>query len=157
MSGKQCRSWSLCSIWSGSTLFAKTNLAQYKRRNIIVIWYFCRKTSESLPYCEIIVLLLLFFQLMKRMSSTDTPLNTVALLREKQTQEKTPYIVLSGNKGFTYVLLKYSLRHFFFQQNIDIFLFPHKNVYCSTHLKVLAEMLLMIVYNNIFLEKQEKY
>ena len=38
---------------------------------------------------------------MEKMNSTDTPLNTVALLREKQTQEKTPYIVLSGNKGFT--------------------------------------------------------
>lgn len=44
--------------------------------------------------------------LMKRMSSVDTPLNTVALLREKQTQEKTPYIVLSGNKGFTNTMVK---------------------------------------------------
>ncbi|KAL3873610.1 hypothetical protein ACJMK2_036706 [Sinanodonta woodiana] len=44
--------------------------------------------------------------LMKQMSSTDTPLNTVALLKEKQIQEKTPYIVLSGNKGFTNTIVK---------------------------------------------------
>ncbi|ELT94176.1 hypothetical protein CAPTEDRAFT_182381 [Capitella teleta] len=35
--------------------------------------------------------------LMKSMSSTDTPLNTVHLLLEKQKTEKTPYIVLSGS------------------------------------------------------------
>lgn len=40
---------------------------------------------------------------MMKMSTTDTPLNTVALLKEKQQQEKTPYILLTGNKGFTYV------------------------------------------------------
>jgi len=35
-------------------------------------------------------------QLMKTMSSTDTPLGTVNLLQEKQRAEKMPYIVLSG-------------------------------------------------------------
>ncbi|XP_064624219.1 U4/U6.U5 tri-snRNP-associated protein 1-like isoform X2 [Lineus longissimus] len=35
-------------------------------------------------------------QLMKQMSSTDTPLGTVAMLQEKQRQEKMPYLVLSG-------------------------------------------------------------
>lgn len=45
-------------------------------------------------------------QLMQKMSATDTPLNTVALLREKQSQEKTPYIVLTGNKGFTHTMVK---------------------------------------------------
>ncbi|XP_035869428.1 U4/U6.U5 tri-snRNP-associated protein 1-like [Phyllostomus discolor] len=35
--------------------------------------------------------------LLKKMSSSDTPLGTVALLREKQKAQKTPYIVLSGS------------------------------------------------------------
>ena len=39
------------------------------------------------------------FQLMKSMSSTDTPLNTVHLLQQKQKVDKLPYIVLSGGKG----------------------------------------------------------
>uniref|UniRef100_A0A0B7AR91 U4/U6.U5 tri-snRNP-associated protein 1 n=1 Tax=Arion vulgaris TaxID=1028688 RepID=A0A0B7AR91_9EUPU len=39
--------------------------------------------------------------LMKRMSSTDTPLNTLSLLQDKQRSEKSPYIVLSGSRGFT--------------------------------------------------------
>ena len=51
----------------------------------------------------------LFSQLMKSMSSTDTPLGTVTLLQEKQKAEKTPYIVLSGGgKGIasaSYVLI----------------------------------------------------
>jgi U4/U6.U5 tri-snRNP-associated protein 1 len=38
-------------------------------------------------------------QLMKSMSSTDTPLNTVHLLQAKQKVDKLPYIVLSGGKG----------------------------------------------------------
>jgi len=37
--------------------------------------------------------------LMRSMSSTDTPLNTVHLLQEKQKVDKLPYIVLSGGKG----------------------------------------------------------
>jgi len=36
---------------------------------------------------------------MRSMSSTDTPLNTVHLLQEKQKVDKLPYIVLSGGKG----------------------------------------------------------
>ncbi|KAK3736823.1 hypothetical protein RRG08_000574 [Elysia crispata] len=39
--------------------------------------------------------------LMKRMSSTDTPLNTLSLLQDKQRSEKSPFIVLSGSRGFT--------------------------------------------------------
>ncbi|RUS89083.1 hypothetical protein EGW08_003146 [Elysia chlorotica] len=39
--------------------------------------------------------------LMKRMSSTDTPLNTLSLLQDKQRTEKSPFIVLSGSRGFT--------------------------------------------------------
>jgi len=39
----------------------------------------------------------LFLQLLKKMSSSDTPLGTVALLQEKQKSQKTPYIVLSGS------------------------------------------------------------
>lgn len=35
--------------------------------------------------------------LLKKMSSSDTPLGTVALLQEKQKYQKTPYIVLSGS------------------------------------------------------------
>lgn len=38
-----------------------------------------------------------FPQLLKKMSSSDTPLGTVALLQEKQKAQKTPYIVLSGS------------------------------------------------------------
>ena len=37
--------------------------------------------------------------LMRSMSSTDTPLNTVHLLQEKQRLNKTPYVILSGGKG----------------------------------------------------------
>lgn len=40
-------------------------------------------------------------QLMKQMSSTDTPLGTLNMLQEKQKTEKSAYIVLSGNKGLT--------------------------------------------------------
>ncbi|XP_060083688.1 U4/U6.U5 tri-snRNP-associated protein 1-like [Ylistrum balloti] len=40
-------------------------------------------------------------QLMKTMSSTDTPLGTLNLLKEKQKSEKSSYVVLTGNKGFT--------------------------------------------------------
>lgn len=36
--------------------------------------------------------------LMKNMSSTDTPLNTVEKLRQKQRQAATPYVILTGNK-----------------------------------------------------------
>ena len=39
--------------------------------------------------------------LMKRMSSTDTPLNTLSLLQDKQRAEQSPYVLLSGSKGFT--------------------------------------------------------
>ncbi|XP_059811203.1 U4/U6.U5 tri-snRNP-associated protein 1 [Hypanus sabinus] len=35
--------------------------------------------------------------LLRKMSSSDTPLGTVALLQEKQKAQKTPYIVLSGS------------------------------------------------------------
>ncbi|KAM6389940.1 U4/U6.U5 tri-snRNP-associated protein 1 [Rhynochetos jubatus] len=35
--------------------------------------------------------------LLKKMSSSDTPLGTVALLQEKQRAQKTPYLVLSGS------------------------------------------------------------
>nr|XP_054108527.1 U4/U6.U5 tri-snRNP-associated protein 1-like [Callithrix jacchus] len=35
--------------------------------------------------------------LLKKLSSSDTPLGTVALLQEKQKAQKTPYIVLSGS------------------------------------------------------------
>ncbi|KAL1780448.1 U4 tri-snRNP-associated 1 [Sigmodon hispidus] len=35
--------------------------------------------------------------LLKKMSSSDTPLGTVALIQEKQKAQKTPYIVLSGS------------------------------------------------------------
>ncbi|XP_062570251.1 U4/U6.U5 tri-snRNP-associated protein 1-like [Saccostrea cucullata] len=40
-------------------------------------------------------------QLMKQMSSTDTPLGTLNMLKDKQRTEKSPYIVLSGSKGFS--------------------------------------------------------
>ncbi|XP_043538931.1 U4/U6.U5 tri-snRNP-associated protein 1-like, partial [Chiloscyllium plagiosum] len=36
-------------------------------------------------------------KLLRKMSSSDTPLGTVALLQEKQKAQKTPYIVLSGS------------------------------------------------------------
>jgi U4/U6.U5 tri-snRNP-associated protein 1 len=36
--------------------------------------------------------------LMKRMSSTDTPLGTLNLLQAKQKETQSPYIVLSGSK-----------------------------------------------------------
>ncbi|ESN94957.1 hypothetical protein HELRODRAFT_102759 [Helobdella robusta] len=39
--------------------------------------------------------------LMRMMSSTDTPLNTLQLLQERQKVDKVPYIILSGTKGLT--------------------------------------------------------
>jgi U4/U6.U5 tri-snRNP-associated protein 1 len=33
---------------------------------------------------------------MQKMSSVDTPLNTAALLKEKQREAQSPYIILSG-------------------------------------------------------------
>ena len=36
--------------------------------------------------------------LMINMSSTDTPLNTLAKLRQKQMDSATPYVILTGNK-----------------------------------------------------------
>ena len=43
--------------------------------------------------------------LMKRMSSTDTPLGTLTLLQAKQKETQSPFIVLSGSKQMqTYVL-----------------------------------------------------
>ena len=38
---------------------------------------------------------------MKSMSSTDTPLQTLRMLKDKQKSEQSAYVVLSGNKGFT--------------------------------------------------------
>ena len=38
---------------------------------------------------------------MKHMSSTDTPLNTLSMLQNKQRSEKSPYVILSGNKTFS--------------------------------------------------------
>jgi U4/U6.U5 tri-snRNP-associated protein 1 len=35
---------------------------------------------------------------LKGMSSTDTPLQTLQKLRDKQKESATPYIVLTGNK-----------------------------------------------------------
>ena len=36
--------------------------------------------------------------LMRNMSSTDTPLNTLDKLRQRQREASTPYVILSGNK-----------------------------------------------------------
>ena len=36
--------------------------------------------------------------MMRNMSSTDTPLQTLEKLRERQKESATPYIVLTGNK-----------------------------------------------------------
>ena len=35
---------------------------------------------------------------MKKMSSTDTPLNTLSMLQLKQKETQSPYVVLSGSK-----------------------------------------------------------
>lgn len=40
----------------------------------------------------------LLLQLMKKMSSTDTPLGTLNMLQAKQKEMQSPYIVLSGSK-----------------------------------------------------------
>lgn len=37
-------------------------------------------------------------QLMMKMSSTDTPLGTLTMLKHKQLETHSPYIVLSGSK-----------------------------------------------------------
>lgn len=39
-----------------------------------------------------------YFQLMKQMSSTDTPLGTLNMLQAKQKETHSPFIVLSGGK-----------------------------------------------------------
>jgi len=46
------------------------------------------------------------------MSSTDTPLNTVHLLQEKQKADKLPYIVLSGGKGIAAYVYMCCLKNF---------------------------------------------
>jgi len=43
-------------------------------------------------------ILLHSFQLMKQMSSTDTPLGTLSLLQYKQKETQSAYVVLSGSK-----------------------------------------------------------
>ena len=53
--------------------------------------------SGGLRHCQTAVLTGPNPQLLKKMSSSDTPLGTVALLQEKQKAQKTPYIVLSGS------------------------------------------------------------
>lgn len=46
--------------------------------------------------------------LMKKMSSTDTPLGTLTLLQAKQKETQSPFIVLSGSKQLqTYVMFDY--------------------------------------------------
>lgn len=39
-----------------------------------------------------------YLQLMKQMSSTDTPLGTLNMLQAKQRQTQSAYVVLSGSK-----------------------------------------------------------
>lgn len=41
---------------------------------------------------------LVLLQLMKKMSSTDTPLGTLQMLQDKQRETHSPYIVLQGAK-----------------------------------------------------------
>ena len=41
----------------------------------------------------------LSLQLMNRMSSTDTPLNTLKKLQDKQKELQSPYVVLSGKQA----------------------------------------------------------
>ena len=38
-------------------------------------------------------------KLMEKMSSTDTPLNTLTKLQHKTKEMSTPYVILSGNKA----------------------------------------------------------
>lgn len=45
-----------------------------------------------------LVLMIFRFQLMKKMSSTDTPLGTLNMLQAKQKETQSPFVVLSGNK-----------------------------------------------------------
>lgn len=41
---------------------------------------------------------ILSFQLMMKMSSTDTPLGTLNMLQAKQLETQSPFVVLSGGK-----------------------------------------------------------
>lgn len=47
------------------------------------------------------ILFVALLQLMKQMSSTDTPLGTLNMLQAKQKETQSPFIVLSGGKHQT--------------------------------------------------------
>ncbi|XP_044754550.1 U4/U6.U5 tri-snRNP-associated protein 1 [Coccinella septempunctata] len=50
-------------------------------------------------------------QLMKKMSSTDTPLGTLNMLQAKQKESQSPYVVLSGNKQSQSTMISKIPRH----------------------------------------------
>lgn len=65
----------------------------------------CGLTMHDTSYCILVwdefllwKILLHSFQLMKQMSSTDTPLGTLSLLQHKQKETQSAYVVLSGSK-----------------------------------------------------------
>ncbi|EDS32574.1 hypoxia associated factor [Culex quinquefasciatus] len=45
----------------------------------------------------------MYLQLMKKMSSTDTPLGTLNMLQAKQKETQSPFIVLSGKQNTSIV------------------------------------------------------
>ena len=53
-------------------------------------------TSEQIYRDDSFITLSYYRQLMNRMSSTDTPLNTLKKLQDKQKELQSPYVVLSG-------------------------------------------------------------
>ena len=54
--------------------------------------------SFKIPSVSTANLMRVSFQLLRKMSSTDTPLGTLTLLQHKQKETHSPYIVLSGSK-----------------------------------------------------------
>lgn len=79
-----CPLWRV-SVFAGQKCFSVWTAGQNGEKKMRISVYI------SVFFCFFLL------QLLKKMSSSDTPLGTVALLQEKQKSQKTPYIVLSGS------------------------------------------------------------
>lgn len=72
-------------------------MTEYTERSInnLNTFYFGIQRLHFLSYYNFFVS---DFQLMKQMSSTDTPLGTLQMLQQKQKETQSAFVVLSGSK-----------------------------------------------------------
>ena len=53
--------------------------------------------TDHVLICEVVLSIYIFYlQLLSSASSTDTPLNTLSVLKSKQKAAQSPYILISG-------------------------------------------------------------